>query len=442
MKHVPRYRLRTLFILFFCASVGLATDRNPIHALQPAVATAMIIGLLQQIRELNRRRRSAIDDTADCKFALDFAVTWAVLIATAMTLMVIVNLLSANGMMSVAKRKEFLLYEPLTAFLDLCLIVVLSSSIRRWQSVPAGVPIPRSRLLIFGIPAILLATIVIVDGNLIEYLVHKATAGIEASVTPRFRRPGVYPDHASEAYRSFWLAFAAATTVTVGAACLLAISKLRTSRAKSRLFAVVFILCLLVQLLYCGWFYSVEYRRVSPDFAGVGMAAKLDDWLAAAVLVLMIVTAGAYRLSLSPNEKATISENLADDLDHRAFHETVPCLLVMGIAAGTTFMTAVVELASSILYSMFPSTPSWLYPGMFCNPTVLLILAQMALVVQLCWIRWQRRGQETPWEMPALPARVFAANWVALALATSVGVPTLNAFGFLFWLGPFNFTGI
>ena len=44
MKLAPRIRLRTLFVLFFCIAVGLATYPNPISALGPAVATAIVIG--------------------------------------------------------------------------------------------------------------------------------------------------------------------------------------------------------------------------------------------------------------------------------------------------------------------------------------------------------------------------------------------------------------
>jgi len=52
MTIIPRIRLRTIFLLFFCAAVGLATYPDVFGALLPTAATAIVIGLLQQTRSL------------------------------------------------------------------------------------------------------------------------------------------------------------------------------------------------------------------------------------------------------------------------------------------------------------------------------------------------------------------------------------------------------
>jgi hypothetical protein len=441
MNHKPRFRLRTLFVIFFCAAVGLATDRNSIHALQPAIATAMILGLLQQIRELTQWRLLSGDGWTDHAFARRFAIGWRASIAAVMVTYCMTDLLGANAMLSFPKRDDLLLVEAFSTLNELCMIVVISSSIARWQSaIPESKP-SCSKPFVFVLLAIVMTLFVVADGSCVEYLVHKAMAGIEAAITPRFQRPDVYPNHAAEGFHSFWLALAAASSVVVGTALLLMASKQGSSRAMKRFFIATCVACLLAQLLYCRWFYTIEFHRISPDFAGVGLAANWADRLGATAIALILVTTGAYRLSLSRDEAETISANLAEDLDRTALYETVPCLVIMAIAAGTALVTCAVELTSFIIFPV-PWMQSWQYPGIFCNPTVLLILAEAALVFQLCWIRWRRRGEEVRWEMPALPVRVFAVNWIALVLAIIIGVPTLKAFGFLFWLGPFNYTGI
>ena len=86
---MPRIRLRTIFVLFFCVAVGLAINPNPIAALQPTIVTGMIVGLIQQIRQLLRARKSVLDDFR-FSFALRLAVLWRATLAAIMTACIVV----------------------------------------------------------------------------------------------------------------------------------------------------------------------------------------------------------------------------------------------------------------------------------------------------------------------------------------------------------------
>src|SRR5262249_27515109 len=154
---------------------------------------------------------------------------------------------------------------------------------------------------------------------------------------PGFQRPGVYPDHASEGFRSFWIAFAAAVTVPLAAGFLICASKRGKSIVGSAA-AVAFLLCLVAQLVYCGWFYLNDYHRVSPDLAGAGFAAESTDVLTIAILTAFLSTPAAYFLSASQEERTAVATNLAIDLDSRAIHESSPCLSVICLSAGCSLV--------------------------------------------------------------------------------------------------------
>jgi hypothetical protein len=75
---------------------------------------------------------------------------------------------------------------------------------------------------------------------------------------------------------------------------------------------------------------------------------------------------------------------------------------------------------------------------MLCNPISLLALALLIVTLQLCRVRWTRRSQSVAWKLDGLPRRQFLQYCAALALLLIVGIPTLYAFTFIVWLGPWN----
>src|SRR5262245_52602458 len=92
MKWAPQIRLRTIFLLFLCAAVGLATSADPLGALDPTIASAMVIGLLQQLRVLQRcaPSQAAVDGFA---FARQFAIAWRIALTGLLAILVVFELL-------------------------------------------------------------------------------------------------------------------------------------------------------------------------------------------------------------------------------------------------------------------------------------------------------------------------------------------------------------
>lgn len=444
---VPRFRLSTLFILFACVAIGLVITRDLLDAIWPAIEAAMVIGLLQQVRELVRWRLQTGSQPTEIQFAKTFAILWRIGVAAAMTFFLAINLSGWSVPFLFPDRKDLFFYEPTTIVADLLPIIVLANSVRRWRP---SVAVGSSRQVGWSIAAgvlLLIAACNVIDVRLVDYLVHRATAGIEASITPRFQRPGVYPDHASEGFRSFWITFAAASMVPLGAALLIRASN-RWKTTYGKLLAVAFVLCLAVQLFYCIWFYASDYPRVSPDLAGVGFAAQRSDLFAAAVLVAVLATPTAYFLVVRSGERSVVSNNLAVDLDSRSIHETAPILIILGVGGAVNLVMSLVSTLGNILFPVMstshlnPWMQLWMKSSLIASPLLLLLIIPSLLALQLCYYRWKRRRECVPWELPALAGAAFAWNWLAVAAAIAIGAPTLAAFGFMFWLGPFNFSGL
>jgi hypothetical protein len=198
----------------------------------------------------------------------------------------------------------------------------------------------------------------------------------------------------------------------------------------------MFLLLLIPPIAFCIWYHRYEFYRLSPDIAGAGLALTSVDLLAGAVLATFAVTAGAYSLATKSEPVSIISPDLSVDLDRKAFHESFLVLLLLILNACVVLFS----LVSSILtYKPFlGSLTSGRFASFFCYPTSLLGLATLAVIIQLCWARWKSRSQVVPWVLHALSPQRFGAGWIMLALLVVVGIPTVRAFAFLLWLGPYN----
>jgi hypothetical protein len=431
MNWVPRISLRTLFLLFFCAAVGLAVYPTPMGALEPAIAMAMVIGLIQQVRQLYGWHLSENEHSNAIMFARRFAITWRVLVAAVISIWLIIGMLGSQGMLQFPDREDVGPYLQDQAVLPLCVIVVMCSSVARWQSAS---PLRTKRgwrstgLWAFGI---LVGGVVIIDATMILFLVHKAVAGIEAAQI--YRRPGVYPNLGDEHYRLIWLAFAAVVSMLTAGAVLVWSSRRQNDWRKLATAYFLFPSLLVPPALFCYWYYSTEFYRLSPDFTGVGLAANWMDWLIGAILGAALVATFAYQLSKAGQVKTEVTADLSQDIERTAFHESFFCLSIIGIHA---IYTIVIYIASIVSLGRRP--PVWSYLTMLCSPMSLLALALLIVTLQFCWVRWRRRSQSVAWKIDGLSRPAFLQYCAALTLLLIVGVPTLNAFSFILWLGPWN----
>jgi hypothetical protein len=332
MRRTLRISLRTIFLLFFCAAVGLATHTNPRSALEPAIATAIAIGLVQQVRHLIVWRSSASEVFDEIVFARWFAIGWRLVLVALIVTCLVVGVLVSRAMLRLPEREQLWFHLEYLALLPVCIIIVLCNSIARWQSAS---PIPakrRSRVAMLWAIGLVIGTVTLVDATATQFFVHRGLSNIEAASPPAFRRPDVYPDLAAEQYRPVWLASAAVTCLLVATAVLLWSSSRCAARWMIAARCVLFVALLVPPVVFASWYYSTEFHRLSPEIAGAGQAAIWTDWLIGAILVLTMATIGAYLLSRS-NNTVEITADLSDNLERTAFHESFYCLAIIGLNA-------------------------------------------------------------------------------------------------------------
>lgn len=437
MTQVPRLSLRTIFLLFFCAAVGLATYAHPLGALEPAAGAMVAIGLIQQVRQLLAWHPSAAESTGEIVFARRYAIVWRVVLAALIISWLIVGFLRQSGLLRLPDHDSVWFHLEYQSILPICLVVVVCNGIARWRSsanIPARI---RGQSAMLWIVGILVGIITLLDATLIEYLTHKAIAGIEAAHPLWLQRPDVYPDLGDERYRPLWIAFAAALSwLSAGGVIVWSANKqlsMATSDARYLLAASL----LIPPAFFSYWFYTSEFYRLSPEMAGAGLAAIWIDWWIGALIVLVLATVGAHRFSQSRERWVGVTSDLAHDLECTAIHESSAGVALISITAIYSVSSYVASNASA--WSIFGRRPPvWAYATILCSPSALLAIALCIAALQLCRIRWRCRFQKVPWMMPGLVKSYYLRNWAALVVLTIVGVPTLNAFAFLICLGPWN----
>jgi hypothetical protein len=70
------------------------------------------------------------------------------------------------------------------------------------------------------------------------------------------------------------------------------------------------------------------------------------------------------------------------------------------------------------------------------SPSEILTIAMVLLCIQLWWLRRHRSDGVAGFKFDVINPTRFAVNWIACGLLAAVGLPTLTAFFFAVWLGP------
>jgi hypothetical protein len=234
------------------------------------------------------------------------------------------------------------------------------------------------------------------------------------------------------------LASAAVVSILAAGAIFIWSSKRGNSRATLLAKYSMFALLVIPPVCFARWYYTAEFHRLSPEIADVGLAAIWTDWLIGALLVLTLATIGAYHIGRMGNKAAEITADISHNLERTAFHESFLCLAIIGIK-GIAMVGLYIASAISA-YSMFGrSPPVWSYATlMLSNPPSLLALALMIATFQIIWARWRSRTGKVAWKLRGLSRSAFLRNAAALTILLIVAIPTLNAFAFILWLGPWN----
>jgi hypothetical protein len=410
------------------------------YALLAAGSVLVVIGLLHEIVLLNKWRTADGTKNREASFAVAFAVLWRIAIVCLLSICLVTAMLLTRQVVSLPESEAAFSYIPFPyATWVLCLIVVLSADLRRWRPKHAS---PSRRLveyLVVCVAGMIIAVLVLPDTGLIHYLVHIATAGIELAQPVRNQWPGAFPDHRAEGFRTFWAATAAAGAVDVAILNYSLMANFNLNRRPRLVLSTVGVaLPLLISAAFCIWYYGFELHRISPYLAAVGTGGNLLEWCAGILILGILVTAAAHRVPSSDLQSIAIERSIDHRPDSILLQDSALCLSLL-IGAVVAYFVEAISTYLSMPWSLIGSAEVVL--AMLRDPGAILMAAIFLLSVQLCWLRWRRRAEQVEWKLAAVEPRRFLGNWMAIAIISCVAIPTISAFVFAFWLGPWFLYG-
>jgi hypothetical protein len=409
-------------------------------AIEPTIAVAILIGLGQEIRQLWRSNPPSPPPRASFVFARRFAMLWRILVALTMLAGGGVDLVErAQPIPADTNRTSSLVDIGFAPIMLLCLLIVLCNCIERWRpkTVIAKPRMRRTRWL--ALVAVPLATLVVLHSSVTMYLTHWGLSGIEASQPPRFRRPGVYLTPVDQNLLPFWFGSLALASLAAAALLLLRFVRRRDFATASLWNVAAAVLLLAVAGTFWGWFFTTEFRVLSPELFEAGFEALSADWFAGAILAATIAGAVAYRLARPSNidDMATIDGGPSPE--SIPFHQSAGCVALIGLQGLYGLFTLIqMFLTLSNTIASFPGSSSLAWISSLCDPLTLLLIALSLASLQFCWIRWQRHTQEVPWQLAALSRAAWYKGFIVTLGLFAVGIPTLHAFSFICWLMPWN----
>jgi hypothetical protein len=437
MRSAPRIRLRTIFLLVSCVAVGLAADPDPRSALEPIIQAVMAVGLVQQIRTLVTWQPTQSPVASEIKFARLFAIAWRAAIAMTFVGVIVYSMLLSQNLLPQPDRDELLMIEPLhDGLIYVCMLVVICNSLVRWRRAPSNTSQSAFYSTLLWLAGLGLIGLVLLDATITQFLVHRGLANIEASQPQHLHRPGVYIPLAADAYLPSWFGLGAAVSLFAASLFTIWPHKLTLSKSLYVIRLLVFATLMIVPTAYCWWFYAYEFPRLSPDVASVGLALTRFDLVCGIGVALILVAASAYRLAATSSTKVVIRANMAKEIDRAALHESLPALILFALIGTSFIVSLVVSLFTAPWRSAVRNVLTFV--STICYPPFLLPLAITIAGLQLCWIRWRRRGEIVPEVLIGLSPTRFVASSLMIAWILAAGVPALRAFAFTAWVGPYD----
>lgn len=362
------------------------------------------------------------------------------LMAGGLALCVLSELLIASGAVVLAERAGSLFLdrwsEPFPDAIWLLLLIAGAETLSQ-RAIAASVVRTRwSRLRSRGAFALFwgLAACVAAEGAAIHYLVHIATAGIEYARPVAFQRVGVFPSPAAEGFFTYRVAIASLIGLAGTAAIPLVVAR-RTAR-RARVAAWVALLTGSGSLAgYCWWFYTCEMPRVSPDLASAPVVAVPRDFLAGLLLISGVALWLACSLAASTPDAAFQRHPVGGPLG-RLPEDLTTCGLLAAAAFGFLAFQAG-------LVSVYRDVFGWAIPGGAGKPLLVFLLratvtSPCAFALVAMMISGARlalaRGHDPA--IRRLSAGRVAEAFAMLMLVGCVAAPTLAAYSFAAWLGP------
>lgn len=395
-------------------------------------ATAMVIGLVQQIVFLAQTELK----TATNRSALNLAVAWRIAVVILLTTSVIVKTGLHLQLIHFPEKEGVTFFFYNRVFPDYilygCMIVVLFDILGQRHSFNTR---RETRVLICAVASVV-ALVVLADAMQVMYLVYKAFAGIEMAQPTKFRRPGAYPDFEAEGYWLFWLASGATTVALLGSCILLSVVRQwERSQVRRILSAGIGVTLLGVSSAFGYWFLFVGLPKMSPDYAEGGYASTWWEWFEAASVLVIAIPAFAYRLIVGPSRSLEVGKHIQPML---ALHQSLIVSIVLALSA-VFQIVSLVQVYEIFGSTMMPNTNVWQrLLWMIIDINFFVPIAVSLLSLQLLWKQWKTPTAAHIIRITSIAPWRFLLACAALILILVLSIPTVYAFCFAYWVAPWS----
>ena len=452
-KSTYRISLSQAFLLLACFSVGLVANIGPttqllgenfldtftrflglVQGLTFTMGAVAILPMLwKQASAMKQLLRGSDDSIANCHFSLYFALVWRIAVSVVLAICLSVDVLASQQAFSLPQTYFFAAsvgWYPLVYTKYVCIIVALGACLDQFRA-PAPIR-ARSvgRVILEWLSSVVLALLVLPRGLMILLLVYLALHGVEAAQPAAYHRPGASPNFHTEGYWLFWLALAEVLSLAVATA-LWTMTVARHNQSKAIKYSVraIALIAFSFPALFSCWYFMEGLPVISPDFSAGGLESRWWHWAEAAILLAFLIPAGTYRVISTT--ATVVGLNIAEHLA-----ESTSFLM--------TTMTKLLALSGAMGFILFPidllrlgeTYSEYVDILGYCLTDVegYLPLAVYLLSFQLLW-KLRRSGKQ-PVRLRAIEAKSFFATCLVLAILIVVGIPTIAAYSFCFWLGP------
>ena len=284
-----------------------------------------------------------------------------------------------------------------------------------------------------------------IDNTLVYNLVHIAMFGIDSaqplqlsSIDPRY-----YNTYTS---LFFWWSVSSGAIVVANWVILVRLARQWSMGFRRRLtWIVLLVLGIMEASAFIFWVYAKGLRTISPFEAETLNRAPIDCWLAAAMLLVVVVTVLTYRLAVERGRTAGKPEIQWRRNPDKYYHEwrTVLLLLAVGVVVCCLNGLAILRQAISQIWLHFfpdPFSPvfkPWteIFYGLIGTPIPCLWCALVILALQRVFAR--RKGQENIRSgLPRSDPAKLVTIWIATLAVTVSGALVLVWMSYAFWFNP------
>lgn len=445
-----RIDLRSLLLWTVYAAIGLAMGSAPIPDPDPALAwlqtysqfvhwvyamlgaasAAIAVGLVQQARAIHRQAADWSAELAPLRGAARWEAALRGALAVVILFCMTTQFLSMRHFFKLPEGDLFFYGDIVTQYLWwLAIVAVLGDA-----TIRVATKVARHRWwiadAIVWIGALFLATYIVIELSTINYLVHVACNGVDGVFRPEYRR---YPIMTLSDERLLFGTAAAAVAAVVVAAVLFVRALANRGLCGPAQPATLVPLALLLAVSggYALWFYEVARNHYSPDLENIGFGASRWHQAGGAALATLAVTYVVYRGWHAAAARSRTLESTAASMELPLAGENLIALFVL-LAASVVHM---VQITCSAVDGPFSTSVLDDLAYLSVYPSTYFGVAILLMSLRLIRFRWKGRAP-APLVVVPVKSRDFVASWLILAAIVGVAVPTLAAFSFSFWLGP------